>query len=385
MIPNGVDKEGKTKYKRRKYDKENEIDKKALIVRRSLHIFSYVERTSNIKSSSISNIEELNELNHSHRFSVINNSIYFEGEENLTTFVLGASHIINEYNFQNLYKDTKGHTQITKEYKKHILETHKNWLIQARHITKGKHISYEPINFLELLNDNNKMLEVVDKMVELLLEGNNLNQIKKNNMIMAIDVLFTLKIDNEVIRNKLTNLFKEKPGLEQIYALASSRDLAEQKTSQVENKLIINIIKEGIKDNKINRLLKRKKITEKDLSQYRIYAEEEILIDLLEDNGKEELVDKIESLKEKEIDFKLSKFLVEHYLENNTENKNSIISQIELLKSKYNMEELPIEMEEELERQIQEILNKDNIDISKEETKELSKEITKTTINRFGK
>jgi len=162
------------------------------------------------------------------------------------------------------------------------------------------------------------------------------------------------------------------------------------KLQEEQNKIKINTIVSIIKAPKEMKDFARsmsvgegKLITEEEYSKLLIYTEENIFIELLESNGKKELVNKIKEKKEKEIDFKLSKFLVEHYLENNTENKNSIISQIELLKSKYNMEELPIEMEEELERQIQEILNKDNVDISKEETKELSKEITKTTINKF--
>jgi len=163
-------------------------------------------------------------------------------------------------------------------------------------------------------------------------------------------------------------------------------NLLEEEQNKIKINTIVSIIKAPKEIKNFVRSMsvgEGKLITEEEYSKLLIYAEENIFMELLESNEKKELVNKIKNLKEKEKDFKLSIFLVEHYLENNIKNKEKITDQIEILKNKHNMEELPIEMEETLEKQIQEILNIDNIDISKEETKELSKEITKTTINKF--
>jgi len=160
--------------------------------------------------------------------------------------------------------------------------------------------------------------------------------------------------------------------------------IIENKDKELENKdkeLIISKIQSSMEKNTVEEDLDFEEYTIEEFNKYRIYAEENIFMELLKRNKKKELFLKLKEIKTK--NQKISPYIVEYYLENNVENKENIISQIKLLKNKYNMKDFPIEMEEELEKQIQEILNKDNIDISKEETKELSREITKTIINMY--
>jgi hypothetical protein len=116
------------------------------------------------------------------------------------------------------------------------------------------------------------------------------------------------------------------------------------------------------------------------LVKEKLLREEEVhFMKLLEDNEKLELIQKIkDNIKQKGKKFNLAEFIVNFYLKGNIKNKEKIEQQINNLREKEGMVELPKEMEDCLEIEIKEILKQiKEEDITEEEEKEVIDELLK--------
>jgi len=248
--------EGQKYFKRdKKYDKDSSEHKKK-VEKHIENIDKILDKINEIPNQSETNIETIsNDNNHSHIFSILNNSIIIKEKSNvieedlglgntdindniyLSILIVGFSHIKNEFNLENVLDISKSHDKIPVEYYERIFQMHKNWNIRITYTSETQVFSSKDINFIELLSDENKIIQALDNLILKL--DNKDNKLNKTLRLNAIESLSPLKtyyesINNHKILKKLEEVYQGREGLKDVYIHSSDNKKLKEATQRAE-------------------------------------------------------------------------------------------------------------------------------------------------------